>query len=63
MNYTQEDVEHWQAIIASVFKAEDYIGGTEFLKKLKEEYKNDIKKVADEYTKAIAVEILTHTQL
>jgi hypothetical protein len=63
MNYTQEDVEHWQTIIASVFKAEDAIGGTEFLKKLKEKYKNDIKKVADEYTKAIAVEILTHTQL
>ena len=63
MKYTQEDVEHWQTIIASVFKAEDAIGGTEFLKKLKEKYKNDIKKVADEYTKAIAVEILTHTQL
>ena len=63
MNYTQEDVEHWQAIIANVFKAEDYIGGTEFLKKLKDKYKSDINKVIDEYTKAIAVEILTHTQI
>lgn len=63
MNYTQEDVEHWQTIIASVFKAEDAINGTKFLKELKEKYKNDIKKVADEYTKAIAIEILIHTQL
>jgi hypothetical protein len=63
MKYTQKDIKHWQAIIASVFKAEDAIGGSEFLKKLKDEYKNNIEKVADEYTKAIAVEILTHTQL
>lgn len=63
MNYTQEDIKHWQLIIASVFKAEDAVNGIELLEKLKEEYKNDIEKIADEYTKAIAVEILTHTQL
>ena len=63
MKYTQKDVEHWQTIIASVFKAEDAIGGPDFLQDLKNKYKSDIKKVADEYTKAIAVEILTHTQL
>jgi len=63
MNYTQEDVEHWQAIIASVFKAEDAIGGADYLQTLKEQYSGNIKMVANEYTKAIAVEILKNTQV
>lgn len=63
MNYTQEDIKHWQTIIASVFKAEDAVNGIELLEKLKEEYKNDVEKIADEYTKAIAEEILKNTQL
>ena len=63
MEYTQEDVKHWQSIIYSVFKAEDKIKGTELLKNLKEKYGENVEKVANEYTKAIAEEILKNTQL
>ena len=63
MNYTQEDVEHWQDIIACVFKAEDAIGGTDYLQTLKEQFSGNMKMVAEEYTKAIAVEILKNTQI
>lgn len=63
MKYTEKDIKHWQFIIASVFKAEDAVNGIELLEKLKEEYKNDVEKIADEYTKAIAEEILKNTQL
>ena len=63
MNYTKEDVEHWQDIIASVFEAETAIGGADFLKELKEIHNNNSKKVADAYTKAIAIEILKNTQI
>lgn len=62
MKYTEEDIKHWQGIICCVFKAEDKIKGTEFLKNLKEKY-IDVEKIANEYTKAIAEEILKNTQL
>lgn len=61
MKYTEKDVEHWQTIIASVFKAEDAIKGQQLLSKLGEKYGEDVEKIADEYTKAIAEEILKNT--
>lgn len=61
---TEKMIEHWAFIAKAVLVAEDAIGAEWFpkLRATKDAPKEERDKIADEYCRAIAKEILSHAE-